>query len=50
MANQPIEVAVIGAGMVGAAIALGLAQNGFQVSVIEHALPVEYDPASPPNV
>lgn len=50
MANQPIEVAVIGAGMVGAAIALGLAQNGFQVSVIEHAPPAAFDPASPPDV
>ncbi|MEX5411017.1 3-demethoxyubiquinol 3-hydroxylase [Atlantibacter hermannii] len=50
MANQPTEVAVIGAGMVGAAIALGLAQNGFQVSVIEHAPPAEFDPASPPDV
>jgi len=50
MANQPTEVAVIGAGMVGAAIALGLAQHGFQVSVIEHAPPAEFDPASPPDV
>ncbi|WP_243690269.1 hypothetical protein, partial [Cronobacter sakazakii] len=30
MTNQPIEVVVVGGGMVGAAAALGLAQNGFQ--------------------
>lgn len=50
MVNQPTEVVVIGAGMVGAALALGLAQNGFQVSVIEHAPPTQFDPASSPDV
>ncbi|WP_435954582.1 3-demethoxyubiquinol 3-hydroxylase [Dryocola sp. BD626] len=50
MANQPIDVAVIGGGMVGAAAALGLAQNGFQVAVIDHQAPAEFDPNSQPDV
>lgn len=50
MANQPIDVAVVGGGMIGAAAALGLAQNGFQVAVIEHQAPDEFDSTSPPDV
>lgn len=50
MANQPIDVAVVGGGMVGAAAALGLAQNGFQVAVIEHHAPDEFDSARQPDV
>ncbi len=50
MANQPIEVAIVGGGMVGAAAALGLAQNGFQVAVIEHQAPAEFDNNSQPDV
>ncbi|MCT4700724.1 2-octaprenyl-3-methyl-6-methoxy-1,4-benzoquinol hydroxylase [Enterobacteriaceae bacterium H20N1] len=50
MANQPIDVAVVGGGMVGAAAALGLAQNGFQVAVIEHQAPAEFESSSQPDV
>lgn len=50
MANQPIEVAVVGGGMVGAAAALGLAQQGFQVAVIEHQAPEAFAPESQPDV
>lgn len=50
MANQPIDVAVVGGGMVGAAAALGLAQNGFQVTVIEHQAPTEFESNSQPEV
>lgn len=50
MTNQSIDVAVVGGGMVGAAAALGLAQNGFQVCVIEHQAPGEFDSTSPPDV
>lgn len=50
MANQLIDVAVVGGGMVGAAAALGLAQNGFQVAVIEHQAPAEFDRSSQPDV
>ncbi|WP_435929524.1 3-demethoxyubiquinol 3-hydroxylase [Dryocola sp. BD613] len=50
MANQPIDVAVVGGGMVGAAAALGLAQNGFQVAVIEHQAPTAFESDSQPDV
>ncbi len=44
------EVAVVGGGMVGGALALGLAQQGFDVTVIEQAAPPVFDPASQPDV
>ncbi|MRF61946.1 2-octaprenyl-3-methyl-6-methoxy-1,4-benzoquinol hydroxylase, partial [Citrobacter portucalensis] len=37
-------------GMVGGALALGLAQQGFDVTVIEQAAPPAFDPASQPDV
>ncbi len=36
MTNQPTEIAIVGGGMVGGALALGLAQHGFGTG---HALP-----------
>ncbi|MBS0848614.1 3-demethoxyubiquinol 3-hydroxylase [Citrobacter sp. JGM124] len=50
MKDQPIEVAVVGGGMVGAAAALGLANSGFNVAVIEHQAPAAFQPDSPPDV
>jgi len=50
MINQSIEVAVVGGGMVGAASALGLANSGFRVAVIEHQAPAAFQPDSPPDV
>lgn len=50
MINQPIEVAIVGGGMVGAAAALGLANSGFRVAVIEHQAPTAFQPDSPPDV
>lgn len=50
MKNQAGEVAVIGGGMVGGALALGLAQHGFTVTVIERAAPPAFDPTSSPDV
>jgi 2-octaprenyl-3-methyl-6-methoxy-1,4-benzoquinol hydroxylase len=50
MANQPLDVAAVGGGMVGAAAALGLAQNGFQVAVIEHQAPEAFDASAQPDV
>ncbi len=38
------EVAVVGGGMVGGALALGLAQQGFEVTVIEQAAPLHSIP------
>ncbi|MCS3602206.1 2-octaprenyl-3-methyl-6-methoxy-1,4-benzoquinol hydroxylase [Buttiauxella sp. BIGb0471] len=50
MLNQSIDVAIVGGGMVGAAAALGLAQNGFRVAVIEHQAPAVFDATSQPDV
>ncbi|PWC18216.1 3-demethoxyubiquinol 3-hydroxylase [Brenneria corticis] len=44
------DAIVVGGGMVGAAVALGLARNGFQAAVIEQELPVPFDPASAPDL
>lgn len=50
MTNQPTEVAIVGGGMVGGALALGLAQHGFTVTVIEHAVPASFTVDSQPDV
>ncbi|MCS2150527.1 3-demethoxyubiquinol 3-hydroxylase [Scandinavium manionii] len=50
MSNQHTDVAVVGGGMVGGALALGLAQLGFSVTVIEQTTPPEFDAASQPDV
>lgn len=48
--NQKVDVAIVGGGMVGAALASGLAEQGFQVAVLEQEIPAEFDPASNPDV
>ncbi|KAF1370963.1 3-demethoxyubiquinol 3-hydroxylase [Yokenella regensburgei] len=50
MSNQLTDVAIVGGGMVGSALALGLAQHGFAVTVIEQSAPPEFDPLAPPDV
>lgn len=50
MTNQPTEIAIVGGGMVGGALALGLAQHGFSVMVIEHAQPAPFVADSQPDV
>ena len=50
MIERPIEVAIVGGGMVGAAAALGLANGGFRVAVIEHLPPQAFQSGSPPDV
>jgi 3-demethoxyubiquinol 3-hydroxylase len=50
MSNQHTDVAIVGGGMVGGALALGLAQQGFAVTVIEQTTPPEFDPQSQPDV
>ncbi|AYH02287.1 2-octaprenyl-3-methyl-6-methoxy-1,4-benzoquinol hydroxylase [Pectobacterium parmentieri] len=44
------DAIVVGGGMVGAAAALGLAQQGFQVAVVEQEMPAPFDAASPPDL
>ncbi|MDZ7321814.1 3-demethoxyubiquinol 3-hydroxylase [Kosakonia sacchari] len=50
MTNQSTEVAIVGGGMVGGALALGLAQHGFAVTVIEKQEPAAFDATLPPDV
>ncbi|MDV5139589.1 3-demethoxyubiquinol 3-hydroxylase [Chimaeribacter arupi] len=44
------DITVVGGGMVGAAAALGLAEQGFSVALLEHAVPPEFDPQSAPDL
>ncbi|WP_126530281.1 3-demethoxyubiquinol 3-hydroxylase [Serratia rubidaea] len=44
------DVAVVGGGMVGAAAALGLAQAGFRVALLEHQAPAAFEPHSAPDL
>jgi 2-octaprenyl-3-methyl-6-methoxy-1,4-benzoquinol hydroxylase len=50
MTIQQAGVAVVGGGMVGGALALGLAQQGFDVTVIEQATPPAFDASQKPDV
>lgn len=44
------DICIVGGGMVGSALALGLAKLGLQVTIIEKHLPIEYDPAQGPDI
>ncbi|WJV63787.1 3-demethoxyubiquinol 3-hydroxylase [Pectobacteriaceae bacterium CE70] len=44
------DAVVVGGGMVGAAVALGLSQSGFQVAVLEQDVPTEFDVGSTPDL
>jgi 2-octaprenyl-3-methyl-6-methoxy-1,4-benzoquinol hydroxylase len=48
--TQKWDVAVVGGGMVGAALASGLAAQGFKVAVLEQHEPAEFDASSNPDV
>lgn len=48
--NQAFDVIVVGAGMVGTALACGLAQAGLQVALLEQAEPEPFDPAQAPDL
>ncbi|MGU3521974.1 3-demethoxyubiquinol 3-hydroxylase [Enterobacteriaceae bacterium C23F] len=50
MSNHSTDIAIVGGGMVGGALALGLAQQGFKVTVIEQASPPEFNAESQPDV
>jgi len=45
--EKSFDAVVVGGGMVGAAAALGLAQHGFSVALIENESPGPFDPSSP---
>ncbi|WP_145520251.1 3-demethoxyubiquinol 3-hydroxylase [Yersinia mollaretii] len=49
--SQPnYDVVVVGGGMVGAATALGLAQTGWSVALLEHEAPAPFDVNSVPDL
>lgn len=48
--NQQHDAIVVGGGMVGAAVALGLARNGFQVAVLEQTAPAAFVVDSAPDI
>ena len=50
MTIQQTGIAIVGGGMVGGALALGLAQHGFEVTVIEQAAPPAFDASQQPDV
>src|SRR5471030_3150062 len=45
--EKSFDAVVVGGGMVGAAAALGLAQHGFSVALIENESPAEFDASAP---
>ena len=48
--TQAYDIVVVGAGMVGAALATGLGQNGFRVALVDRAPPPAFDPDSAPDI
>jgi len=50
MSDHRFDIAVIGAGMVGASLALAAARSGWRVAVVEPAAPAEPRPDSDPDL
>lgn len=48
--TQAFDIVVVGAGMVGAALATGLGQSGFSVAVVDRAPPPVFDPLASPDI
>lgn len=48
--TQAFDIVVVGAGMVGAALAAGLGQNGLRVALVDKQTAPEFDPKSPPDI
>lgn len=48
--TDAFDIAVVGAGMVGAALATGLAQDGFTVALIDRAPAPEFNPDASPDI
>ncbi|MBD2793638.1 3-demethoxyubiquinol 3-hydroxylase [Xenorhabdus szentirmaii] len=48
--QQKFDIVVVGAGMIGAATALGLAQEGWRVALLEHQPPAPYDAVNEPDI
>lgn len=48
--TQAYDIVVVGAGMVGAALATGLGQNGFSVALVDRDSPAAFDPSRSPDL
>lgn len=48
--TQTFDTIIVGAGMVGAALATGLGQQGIRVALIDQASPAPYQPDSHPDI
>ncbi|UHM91097.1 3-demethoxyubiquinol 3-hydroxylase [Rahnella victoriana] len=48
--EKTFDAVIVGGGMVGAAAALGLAQQGLQVALVENAQPAVFDPSAPTDL
>ncbi|MGM0768598.1 MAG: FAD-dependent monooxygenase [Pseudomonadota bacterium] len=48
--TQAFDIVVVGAGMVGAALASGLGQNGFRVALVDKQTTPQFDAEAPPDI
>jgi 3-demethoxyubiquinol 3-hydroxylase len=48
--TQAFDIVIVGAGMVGAALATGLGQSGFTVALIDQAEPAEFQQGRAPDI
>ncbi|MFP3014376.1 MAG: FAD-dependent monooxygenase [Arsenophonus sp.] len=48
--DKTYDIAVVGAGMIGAAMAIGLAKEGWRILLIEHTKPAHFDPMEKPDL
>lgn len=48
--TQAFDIVIVGAGMVGAALATGLGQNGFNVAMVDRAPAPVFDPEAAPDI
>lgn len=48
--THDFDILVVGAGMVGAALATGLGQQGFRTGLIDRGQPPTFDPHAPPDI
>ncbi|MFP3019673.1 MAG: FAD-dependent monooxygenase [Arsenophonus sp.] len=48
--DENYEIVVIGAGMIGSAMAIGLAKKGWKILLLEHTKPIGFDPLRIPDL
>ena len=48
--TQAFDVVIVGAGMVGAALATGLGRSGFSVGLVDQGEAPDFEAAQPPDI